>query len=69
MATFAVIRSADGVTLAEASAHANGASVLIGEAGHLCSFDDPTPEERAQHVHGAVAAVLAQEEGDVGSPR
>lgn len=48
-----------GETLAQLSAHANAAAVLIGEAAELCAFDEGNAEERAEHVHGAVAAVLA----------
>jgi hypothetical protein len=64
MAPFAVIRSPEGETLAQVIAHASGAGVLIGEHGALCAFDDPTAEERADHVYGAVAAVLALNMGD-----
>jgi hypothetical protein len=64
MAPFAVIRSPEGETLAQVIAHASGAGVLIGEHGALCAFDEPTPEERADHVYGAVAAVLALHTGD-----
>jgi hypothetical protein len=56
---FAAIRSPDGEMLAQVSAHAGAANVLIGERETLCAFDDGTAEERAQHVYGAVAAVLA----------
>jgi hypothetical protein len=59
MAPFATIRSRDGETLAQVSAHAGGANVLIGAQAALCAFDDATAEERARHVYGAVAAVLA----------
>jgi hypothetical protein len=54
LAPFAVIRSPDGETLAQVSAHAAAAKVLIGEQWALCAFHDPTAEERAHHVYGAV---------------
>jgi hypothetical protein len=41
------------------SAHADGANVLMGEAEVLCSFDDGTPEARAQRLAGAAAALVA----------
>jgi hypothetical protein len=63
MAPFATIRSRDGATLARVSAHAGGASVLIGERGALCAFDAGTAEDRAQHLYGAIAVVLALRAG------
>jgi hypothetical protein len=63
LAPFAVIRSPDGETLAQVSMHAAAANVLIGEQGALCAFHDPTAEERAHHVYGAVAAVLVLHTG------
>jgi hypothetical protein len=59
MAPFATIRSQQGETLAQVSAHASAANVVIGEQGTVCAFDDSTAEERALHVYGAVAVVLA----------
>jgi hypothetical protein len=52
-------RSRDGETLARVSAHAGGASVLIGERAALCAFDAGTAEDRAQHLYGAIALVPA----------
>jgi hypothetical protein len=59
MGPFATIRSREGETLAQVSAHAGAANVLIGKQRTLCTFDDATAEERAEHVYGAVAVVLA----------
>jgi hypothetical protein len=58
-ALFATIHSQEGETLAQVSAHARAANVLIGRQGALCAFDASTAEERVRHVYGAVAAVLA----------
>jgi hypothetical protein len=63
MGPFATIRSQTGETLAQVSAHASAANVLIGKQRALCAFDDATAEERARNVYGAVAAVLALHAG------
>jgi len=59
LALFAAVQSADGRRVAQVSAHATGASVLLGADGVPCPFDGGTPAERALRVGGAVASALA----------
>jgi hypothetical protein len=62
-----LLRVAPSASIAKVSAHANAANVMVGPSETLCSFDYGTPEQRADRVAGAGAAISRPEHRAIGS--